>query len=186
MSAVNVQMGQFVTIFILAIALGMDAFSLGIGLGLKGVRLSDILRISAVIAVFHIIMPLMGMFAGHYASTLLGSVAAVTGGGLLIILGGHMIYSSLRGEAASSFDHRSAWGLTIFSLMVSIDSFSVGISMGLFASDMVLTILLFGVVGGIMSVLGLLLGRKIGYWVGEYGEAFGGIILLAFGIKFLM
>ena len=36
-----------------------------------------------------------------------------------------------------------------------------------------------------MSVMGLLLGRRVGKWMGEYGEAFGGVILLMFGFKFL-
>jgi putative Mn2+ efflux pump MntP len=51
---------------------------------------------------------------------------------------------------------------------------------------MLLAVLLFGVFGGAMSILGLLLGRRLSHWTGEYGEAIGGIILLVFGIKFLM
>ncbi|HEX7056739.1 MAG TPA: manganese efflux pump [Bacilli bacterium] len=185
MLAMTAQLGQFLTILILAIALGMDAFSLGIGLGLKGIRLVEILRLSLIIGVFHIIMPLMGMFTGHYVSSLLGDVATITGGGLLILLGGHMVYSSLRGEDVRSIDFRSLWGVLIFALSVSIDSFSVGISLGLFASDIILAVLMFGAFGGLMSVGGLLVGRGAGRWIGEYGEAFGGMILLAFGIKFL-
>ena len=53
-----------------------------------------------------------------------------------------MIYSSLRGEAVQSFDHRSLWGMLLLALSVSIDSFSVGISLGMFAADMLLTVLL--------------------------------------------
>lgn len=178
--------GQFATILIMAIALGMDAFSLGIGIGMNGVRLLEIIKIGVVIALFHILMPLMGMFMGNYVSSLLGDVAAVTGGCLLILLGMHMIYSSLKGEEVQSFDHRSFWGLLLFALSVSVDSMSVGVSLGLFATDLVLTVLLFGTIGGIMSMLGLLLGRRVSNWLGNYGEAFGGVILLAFGIRFLV
>ncbi|UJF33289.1 manganese efflux pump MntP [Paenibacillus hexagrammi] len=186
MFATSMELGQLLTIIIMAIALGLDAFSLGIGIGMKGVRLLDILKISIVIGIFHVIMPLMGMFMGHYASSLLGNVATAAGGCLLILLGAHMVYSSLRGEDVSSFDHSTLWGLTLFALSVSIDSLSVGVSLGMFASDIVLTVLIFGAFGGLMSIAGLLLGRRVGNWVGEYGEAFGGLILLAFGIKFLL
>jgi manganese efflux pump family protein len=179
-------MGQLFTILIMAVALGLDAFSLGIGIGLKGIRLFDIFKISIVIGLFHIIMPLMGMFMGQYVSSLLGNVATVIGGILLVLLGIHMIYNSFRGDAAASFDHRTIWGLFLFSLSVSIDSFSVGVSLGLFSTDIMLTVLTFGAFGGVMSIAGLLLGRRIGSWAGEYGEAFGGIILLVFGIKFLL
>jgi putative Mn2+ efflux pump MntP len=178
--------GQFLTVLIMAIALGMDAFSIGIGIGMKGIRLFDILKISIVTGLFHIIMPLMGMFMGHYVGSLLGHIATLVGGILLTLLGAHMIYSSFRGDAVSSIDHRTVWGLFVFSLSVSIDSFSVGVSLGMFATDIILTVLLFGAFGALLSIAGLLLGRHMGSWIGHYGEAFGGIILLAFGLKFLV
>lgn len=186
MTAVLAQSGQWFTIFAMALALGMDAFSLGIGIGLRGIRLLHILRISAVIAAFHFIMPLMGMFTGKYVSVLLGDIALIAGGVLLVLLGSHMIYSAVRGEAAQPFDHTTTFGLILFALSVSIDSFSVGISLGLLSSDLLLTILIFGIIGGMMSVIGLLLGRKVSAGMGEYGEAVGGAILLAFGLKFLL
>ncbi|MFE5324176.1 manganese efflux pump MntP family protein [Paenibacillus sp. NPDC056579] len=177
--------GQFIAILIMAIALGLDALSLGIGIGMKGIRKLDILKLSFVIALFHMLMPLMGMFMGGYVSSLLGGVATKAGGALLLLLGIHMVYSSLKGDEVRSIDHRTLWGIVLFALSVSIDSFSVGVSLGMFAGDVVLTVLMFGSVGGLMSIIGLMLGSKMGKWVGEYGEAMGGVILLAFGVHFL-
>ncbi|WP_308636734.1 manganese efflux pump MntP [Paenibacillus silvisoli] len=177
--------GQLLTLMIIALALGMDAFSLGVGIGLKGIRLLDIMKLSVIIAIFHTVMPLMGIFTGNYVSTLLGGVATTAAGALLLLLGGHMIYSSLRGDAVESIDYRSSWGMLLFALGVSIDSFSVGISLGMFEADMLLTVLLFGIAGGVMSVLGLLLGRRVSASLGGYGEACGGIILFTFGLLFI-
>ncbi|MFD2615488.1 manganese efflux pump MntP [Paenibacillus gansuensis] len=182
----TVELGQWLTILIMAMALGMDAFSLGIGIGLKGVRKLDILKISTVIGIFHIIMPLMGMFMGQYMSSILGEVATSAGGGLLLLLGGHMIYNSVKGEEARGFDHRTLWGIFVFALSVSIDSFSVGVSLGMFATDILLTVFSFGFFGGLMSVLGLLLGSRVSQSLGGYGEACGGVILLVFGILFIL
>ena len=178
--------GQLLTLLIIALALGLDAFSLGLGIGLKGIRLFDILKLGIVIALFHVIMPLAGIYTGQYVGSLLGDVATTAAGVLLVLLGGHMIYSSLRGDAVQSFDHRSLWGLLVLSLSVSIDSFSVGITLGMFAANMWTTILLFGFFGGLMSVLGLMLGRKVSGNLGEYGEAVGGGILFVFGILFIL
>ncbi|GGD92819.1 manganese efflux pump MntP [Paenibacillus nasutitermitis] len=177
--------GQLLTLLLMAIALGMDAFSLGVGIGMKGIRLRDILKLSAIIALFHIIMPLMGMLTGKYVSTLLGDVASSAAGVLLLLLGGHMIYSSLRGESVESLNHRTAWGMLVFALSVSIDSFSVGISLGMFAADVLVTVLLFGFFGGVMSTFGLLIGRRVSSSLGEYGEALGGVILFTFGLLVL-
>ncbi|GGG85154.1 putative manganese efflux pump MntP [Paenibacillus radicis (ex Gao et al. 2016)] len=178
--------GQFATLLIMAVALGMDAFSLGIGIGLKGIRLRDILKLSSVIALFHIIMPLGGMFAGQFVSGLLGHVATTAAGILLVLLGGHMIYSSIKGEEVKSLDYRSVWGTFLFALSVSIDSFSVGVTLGMFQADLLLTILLFGFFGGLMSIMGLMLGRRVSRNLGGYGEAFGGAILFIFGIMFII
>jgi putative Mn2+ efflux pump MntP len=97
-----------------------------------------------------------------------------------------MVYSSLRGEAVDSIDHRTVGGMLVFSFSVSIDSFSVGVSLGMFSAHMLLTVLMFGFFGGLMSVLGLLLGRRASRSLGGYGEALGGVILFAFGLLFLV
>lgn len=178
--------GQFLTLLIIAMALGFDAFSLGLGIGLKGIRLLDVLKLGIVIGLFHILMPIGGILTGQLVSGLLGNVATTAAGILLVLLGGHMIYSSIRGEEVQSFDHRSSIGLLVLALSVSVDAFSVGVTLGMFSADLWLTILLFGVFGGLMSMLGLLLGRKVSGNLGEYGEACGGAILLVFGIIFII
>lgn len=186
MSVMTAHGGEFLTILLMALALGMDAFSLGIGMGMRGIRLLNVLRVGIVIGIFHVLMPLIGIFMGQYVGELLGHIATAAGGGLLLVLGAHMVYAALFGSGSAAFDSRSIWGLLLFALMVSIDSFSVGVSLGMFATDIMLTVLTFGIFGGGMSILGLLLGRRVSYWVGEYGEALGGLILLVFGLRFIM
>ena len=186
MADITEHLGPTMTILLIAVALGMDAFSLCVGIGMKGIRLLHVARISAAIAAFHVVMPLVGLFMGQYVSALLGGVATMIGGGLLVLLGGHMIYNSLRGGDAPSFNTGSLFGLLAFALSVSVDSLSVGVSLGMFATDLALTVLLFGTMGGLLSVLGLLIGRRVGQLTGEYGEALGGAVLLVFGILFLI
>ncbi|WP_054957624.1 manganese efflux pump MntP [Paenibacillus dakarensis] len=181
----SVQSGQLATILIMALALGLDAFSLGIGVGMRGVRLRYILNISLLIAFFHMLMPLLGLFAGRYVGTLLGQVTGLAAGGLLVLLGGHMIWNSFRREGEQIMNYATLTGMLLFALSVSIDSFSVGISLGMFVNDVLLIVISFGAVGGIMSILGLTLGRHMGAKLGEYGEMIGGIILLVFGLMFI-
>lgn len=181
----SAHIGQLVTILIMAVALGLDAFSLGIGIGMKGMQARDVLKISTVTALFHVIMPLAGMYMGKYVSSLLGNITNYAAGGLLVLLGAHMILNAFREGETKLVDHRSLLGILLFSLSVSVDSFSVGVSLGMFSSDLVLTILAFGFCGGLMSIMGLLLGRRVSQNLGDYGEAVGGAILLAFGLLFI-
>ncbi|MBA9085699.1 putative Mn2+ efflux pump MntP [Fontibacillus solani] len=179
------QLGELMTILLMAIALGMDAFSLGIGVGMRGVQRRDVIRIGSGVALFHVLMPLLGIFAGQYVGLLLGHLSRYVSGGLLLLLGSHMIISSIKGSGFQSINHRTYFGVMLFSLSVSIDSFSVGVSLGMFHSNLMLTVLAFGLLGGLMSIIGLALGSGVSRSLGEYGEAAGGAILLAFGLMFI-
>ncbi|WP_018750040.1 manganese efflux pump MntP family protein [Paenibacillus sanguinis] len=179
------RLGELLTILLMAVALGMDAFSLGIGMGMKGVRRQVALRIGMMVALFHVLMPLLGVVAGQYVGMLLGHFAQYVAGGLLCLLGGHMVVSSIRGGGIQRVNPHSWVGIILFSLSVSLDSFSVGVSLGMFRGDWLFTVLAFGFFGGVMSLAGLAMGRSMGQKFGEYGEAAGGAILLAFGLLFI-
>ncbi len=179
--------GQFITTLMMAIALGMDAFSLGIGIGMQRLSWIQIVKVSCTVGLFHIFMPLIGFAIGHFLSDLIGNFAIWIGGAILIYLGLNMIWSSFKnGVATTTINQTAGIGLIILAFSVSVDALSVGLSLGLFSAHLSLTVMLFGVMGAIMTGLGLLIGNKVGEWLGDYGEAFGGVILLVFGIRFLV
>ncbi|MCF6138913.1 manganese efflux pump MntP family protein [Pseudalkalibacillus berkeleyi] len=176
--------GELLTLTIMAIALGMDAFSMGLGMGMITLRLRQIMKISILIGVFHMVMPLLGMTVGKQLTLHFGNVATLVGGILLILLGFQMIYSSFR-SSDEPFISPKGTGVWLFSISVSLDSFSVGLSLGIFGAKIIITILLFGIISMIMTWFGLMIGRKTQKWFGSYGEALGGCILLSFGLKLL-
>ncbi len=178
--------GQLITLFVIAVALGMDAFSLGIGLGMKKLTTRKVITICAIIGLFHILFPLTGMAIGEYLSPLMGEITTIIGGGILLFIGGSMLVDGLRGQPPIISSVETLWSILLLSLSVSLDSLSAGLSLGFFAADPWLAGGVCGLVGGLMSSLGLLLGGRIGGWIGEYGEAVGGTVLLALGLKILL
>ncbi|WP_134702493.1 manganese efflux pump MntP family protein [Ammoniphilus sp. YIM 78166] len=181
-----IQWGQFYTILMIGLALGMDAFSLGIGMGMIGIRLRTIAKISLIIGLFHILMPLVGIGSGKFLSSVVGDVATFIGGVILCFLGANMLWGSIFGEEGERSYQTRGWGLILFALSVSIDALSVGLSFGLFKTDVWLAVVTFGVLGMLMTGSGLLLGKHVGNRLGGFGEALGGIIILAFGVKFML
>ena len=169
----------------MAVALGMDAFSVGLGMGMIKLRLKQIFYIGVTIGLFHIIMPFGGIFVGKLLSEKFGSLATWAGGLLLILLGVQMMVSSFKKED-KPFITPVGFGLIIFALSVSMDSFSVGLSLGIYGAKVFLTVMMFGIVSMVLTWIGLLSGRKLQGWLGSYSEALGGSILLAFGIKLLI
>ncbi|MCM3567200.1 manganese efflux pump MntP family protein [Neobacillus mesonae] len=176
--------GEIITLVIMAAALGMDAFSVGLGMGMYKLRLRKIFEIGLTIGLFHVIMPLAGILAGKLLSDKFGDLASWVGGLLLIVLGMQMIWSSLKKEAESVITP-IGFGLLAFALSVSLDSFSVGLTLGIYGAKTAFVLLCFGIVATVQTWAGLLLGRKVRGWLGAYSEALGGAILLAFGIKML-
>ncbi|KEO83358.1 manganese efflux pump MntP family protein [Tumebacillus flagellatus] len=191
MSNILLHNGEFMTLLIMALALGMDAFSLGLGMGMLRLRTHEIARISGTIGVFHVFMPLLGMVVGLYLSSIIGDVTRWVGALLLIGLGGQMIWNSLfgqdRDEPADSkaAARTSGIGLFLFALSVSLDSLSVGFSLGTFGANIALAVTLFGICGALLAALGLAVGGRVSHLFGEYGEVIGGGVLIAFGLKFL-
>lgn len=179
------QWGQFITLFMVASAIGMDAFSLGVGVGMVGMGYRDILKVSVTIGSFHVLMPLAGIVFGIYLSDMVGDIAVLIGGSVLIILGAHMCWNALFGKEKLNLMKTTGFGLLMFAFSVSLDALSVGFSYGLMERNVYMAVILFGMMGGLMAGVGLLLGKYLGGWLGGYSELLGGVILLIFGIKFV-
>lgn len=181
----SAMIGEFMTLFIMAFALGMDAFSVGLGMGMYQLSLRQIFKIGMTIGFFHVWMPLIGMAAGKFLSEKFGTMAGILGGAMLILLGIQMIWSGLRRDEQSVITPEGK-GLLLFATSVSLDSMSVGLTLGIYGAKTALAVLCFGIVAAVLTWMGLLIGRKVQGWLGAYSEALGGSILLAFGLKLLL
>ncbi|TSB44777.1 hypothetical protein FN960_19805 [Alkalicoccobacillus porphyridii] len=166
-------------------ALGMDAFSVTLGMGMLGLRGQQIFRIGLTIGLFHVAMPLLGMACGKWLSLYFDMVAIYIGGGLLLLIGLQMILSAFSTEE-HSFLKPVGWGLAAFAISVSLDSFSAGLSFGILGAKTMVTVFLIGLVSMLLSWAGLLIGSRFHQYIGIYGELLGGSILIGFGIKIML
>lgn len=181
--------GQVLALLLMAAALGTDAMSLAIGIGLRGISRREGIRVSLVIGLFHIIMPLIGTAAGGYLSRLAGGMAQIIGAAIVAFIGIRMVWGCLTSD--SSNNQMTPWKLTgvsllLLALSVSIDALSVGLGLGAFGYNIYLTSTLFGLFGAGMTAAGLFLGRKMGFLVGKYGELVGGGVLIILALKMFL
>lgn len=178
---------SFFTLIILAVALGTDAFSLCLGIGIAGVNRKQMLLITITVLVFHIFMPLAGWYTGELAGNLLGRAAAVIGSALLLYLGFKMILDTMRKgrETEIKVFKFNAWGLVLLGASVSMDALSVGFTLGAQQVDLLRTAATIGLVAGAMTAAGLVCGRFMSRLVGERAQFLGGVILVGIGVKLL-
>jgi len=174
------------TIMMIGVALGMDAFSLGIGLGAQGLRWRDVTRLSVVISLLHVVLPLAGMLIGDMLFFHFGSIVQKLAAIVMMFLGSKMFveaieYSSkaITPPTAAAFPQ-----LFVFALGVSIDALSVGLTLGTLEVNPFVSALIFGVQSGILAIAGLYIGRRVNQVLGRYGQLAGGAVLAVLGVKF--
>lgn len=181
-------LGPLVTLSLIAVALGMDAFSLGLSIGVRGIEDGKAHLICFIVGAFHFFMPVAGIGVGHLLSQVIGTFTVYVGGALLLAIGLNMVYAGFKGEKVAVSDNRSLslLKMVLLAFSVSVDSFSAGFSFGLFSFNVLFVASLLGFTGGALAGAGLVIGRFANKWLADYGELVGGTILVAFGLKFLL
>jgi putative Mn2+ efflux pump MntP len=189
------------TLLFVAVALGTDAFSMAVGIGTCGrIQGRKIILMAGVVAIFHVVMPLVGLILGSLLGRVIGDIAAVIGAIVLVLIGLHMIKEGIKGEHGELFPGgmapaagadkcstrplviTSGWGLMTLAAGVSLDALTVGFGLGTIAVNVSLTVITLGLVAGLMTAAGLVFGRHLGEWFGEKAVVFGGVILIGIGL----
>ncbi|HUN54257.1 MAG TPA: manganese efflux pump MntP family protein [Smithella sp.] len=179
----------FVMIFILALGLGLDAFSVAIGIGAGSDKKSwaPILRLSAAFGLFQFVMPIIGWLAGLTIVEIVASFDHWIAFALLTLVGGKMIWEGFgKGSDEKKIDRTHGWPLLLLSVATSIDALAVGFSFSVLKMPVVTPAIIIGIVCFFMTATGMLFGKALAGIFGKKVEIFGGMVLIAIGIKILI
>lgn len=184
---------ETITLIVLAFGLSFDSFAVSVssGLILPGIRFYKACIIAISLAFFQAIMPMLGWMAGITVRDELAQFDHWIAFGLLALLGIKMIYESQKQEEQrNGFNPLKPTVLLTMSLATSIDALIVGVSFAFLEIPdipaMLLPVFIIGSVTFIMSMLGILFGKKAGAKLGKRMEMLGGIILIGIGLKILL
>jgi len=171
------------TLLGIAVALAMDAFAVALGAGLTLERLTGrhLFRLGFHFGLFQALMPVVGWLAGLTVQRWIAAYDHWVAFGLLAFVGGKMIYEALHdgGDEAAASDPTRGLSLVFLSVATSIDALAVGLTLAMLGVDIWLPSLVIGLVAGLLTVAGMLLGRRIGAAWGPRVEVFGGLVLIA-------
>jgi len=172
---------------LLALALAVDAFTVGAAVGLRHRSPRQVFRLAFHFGLFQALMPLLGALSGHALRSLIAAASHWIAFGLLLFVGGRMIREALRGEERPvDRDLTRGMSLVVLSVAVSIDALAVGFTFGLTGESFLVPIVVIGVVAGVMTVVGMLLAGRIGPRLGRVGEVVAGLVLVGIGVKVLV
>ena len=76
--------------------------------------------------------------------------------------------------------------MIVLSIATSIDALAIGITFAFFDVNLVFAVSTIGVITTAISLLGVIIGNKVGEKFENRAERFGGIILVLIGLKILI
>ncbi|HPC85979.1 MAG TPA: manganese efflux pump MntP family protein [Smithellaceae bacterium] len=177
------------TILLLAVGLGVDAFSVAIGIGSTHHKKSwpPVLRLSFAFGLFQFLMPLIGWLAGSTVVGLIQSFDHWVAFALLAVVGGKMIWEGFEAESDEEKEDRTrGWPLFLLSIATSIDALAVGFSFSLLRMPIVFPAAMIGLVCFLMTAAGMLFGKTLASLFGKKVEILGGLVLIGIGVKILI
>lgn len=178
----------FIDIFLIAVALSMDAFAVSIckGLSVKKVSAKHMLTVGVYFGGFQALMPLIGFLLGFKFESFITSIDHWIAFVLLAVIGGNMIKEALSGEEEEVNDSFSFRTMLPLAVATSIDALAVGISFAFLGVDIVTAAILIGITTFVLSGAGVVVGNVFGSKYKSKAELAGGIVLILIGLKILL
>lgn len=168
--------------FFMAIGLSMDAFSLAIAYGTNNINKLKILILSILVGIFHFLMPYIGSIIGSKIFFLIKKSNYIVS--TVFFLLAIEMYKSRNEEHNETLTNIIS--LIIFSATVSIDSFSVGLALGINQNNLIPAFTIFSIISALFTFSGLTLGGYLSLKYGNKSNYLGIIILIVIGIKYLI
>ena len=171
---------DFLTLFLIAVSLSMDTFSLSTIYGTIGLEKRKIYLLSLIVGIFHFFMPLFGNLIGNFLLSKLPIQPNIVVGIIFILIAIQMFI-----QKEDVVDLKNFWMLLLFAFTVSIDSFSVGIGISMITKNSIVAYLIFFVTSMIFTFLGLKFGKYLSTKFGNKATKIGAIILITLGIFYI-
>lgn len=182
----------------------MDAFAVSItaGITIRRVTHRHIFRIAFHFGLFQFMMPILGWLAGSTVSQYIKDFDHWIAFALLLTIGGKMLLDARKGPSRSGAgedsderglphlrpgrDPTRGWMLIMLSVATSIDALAVGLSMAFLNVSIWLPSVIIGIIAGVLTVVGIRFGSRLGSKCGRWADTVGGLVLIAIGAKILV
>lgn len=180
---------DWLTILGIALALAMDAFAVALATGavLDPLTKGHMFRLGFHFGLFQALMPIIGWLAGITVQKWISAYDHWIAFALLAFVGGRMIIEAFEEkEEKAATDPTRGLTMVMLSIATSIDALAVGLSLAMLDVSVWIPSVVIGLVAGVLTVIGMLLGRRLGGTWGKPVEILGGVVLCGIGLKILL
>ena len=176
-------------LFMIAVALSMDAFAVAVckGLSIRRAGLKYSLSVGLYFGAFQGLMPLLGYLLGvNFQNT----ITSVDHWIAFILLGGigiNMIREALNKDEEENLDSSlTPRSMLPLAVATSIDALAVGVTFAFLKVSIVPAVSFIGIVTFVLSAIGVKIGNVFGARYKSKAELFGGVVLILIGVKILL
>lgn len=167
------------------------AVSASRGMAVSRVRVRHAVLVAVFFGGFQALMPLIGWLAGSKVGPLVHGWDRWIAFVLLCGVGAKMLWESRsadEGPALAAKDERlfSLRVMLLLAIATSIDALAAGFTLPLVGAPLLTSVVTIGVTTAVLSVAGLLAGRRFGALLGKRLDTAGGLVLIGLGIKSLI
>lgn len=175
-------------LFILAVGLSMDAFTVSVckGLAMPKITLRRTFIVGAWFGGFQALMPAVGYVLGVQFRDKITAVDHWIAFLLLGVIGANMIKEALSGECENESDSLDVRTMFLLAVATSIDALAVGITFAFLKVHIIAAVSFIGMTTFAISAAGVKIGNVFGTKYKSKAELAGGIILILLGIKILL
>ncbi len=180
---------DLVNIFLIAVALGMDALSVAVAAGAYFGKASSRqkFRLSFHFGLFQFLMPIIGWLGGFTIEKYISNFDHWIVLGILTWVGIEMIKKSRETEDEDvKKDITKGKKLILLSVATSLDAMAIGFSLALIKADIFFPSIIIGLVCAAMTLLGIYMGEKASNKLGQKAFLVGGILLILIGLKVVL
>ena len=175
---------DLITIFLIAVGLAMDCFTVSITQGLS-VKISERPKpvlMALLFGLFQGGMPLIGYYAGNVFADFFDMYAPWIALALLAFIGGKMIWESLHEKEEKTVGWQIQ-RLLVLAVATSIDALATGVIFIPVPERLWIGVGIIGLVSFLFSIGGYHIGKYMGKRFQLNVELIGGIILIGIGLK---
>lgn len=177
----------FFDLFLIAVALSMDAFAVSVckGLSVQKLQAKHAVTAGVYFGGFQALMPVIGFLLGAKFEKFIVTIDHWIAFLLLLVIGTNMIKEAFgeSEEVDSSFGFKAMLPMAI---ATSIDALAVGITFAFLGVNIATAAALIGVTTFLMSAAGVVIGNIFGAKYKSGAEIAGGIVLILMGLKILL
>ena len=187
-------MPGILTLGALGASLSVDAFAAALGKGAADRRSSwtDAARVGLVFGFFEALTPAIGWLLGYLVNDWIAdwdhwvSFVLLGGVGLTMFWQARADDGAATAEAVADPDAKPDYlRLSMTAIATSIDAAAVGVTLALMDVNLWLACLVIGGVTSVVATIGVLLGRRVGPYLGRFAGMLGGFVLIAIGASIL-